>query len=232
VKQLAFCPGRDEWLRYDNAVSARIIIVGAGGQGAVVADILQRAREAGGAEPIGFVDDAPALPGATVLDLPVLGPVNMLARHAHDGVIVAVGDNQVRRTLVERLIAAGERLVAAIHPFSCVAPSATIGDGATIGAGAVVAARAVIGRGVIVNTRAAVEHDSIVGDFAHVASGATLGARVRIGEETLIATGAAIVSDVTVGDRTVIGAGAVVVRSIPADVVAFGVPARIKSSRR
>ena len=88
------------------------------------------------------------------------------------------------------------------------------------------------GRGVIVNTNASVDHDTMVGDFAHVSSGATVGARVRIGAETLISIGASVISDMTVGARTIIGSGAAVVAPIPDDVVAFGVPARIRSDRK
>lgn len=211
----------------------RIVIVCAGGQGAVVADILQRAREAGSdAVPIGFVDDTPGLPGTFVLGLEVLGPFSSLEAIEHDAVIVAFGDNHVRRTLSERMVAAGERLATAIHPSATVAPSARIGEGSMICAGAVIAPRASLGRGVIINTRASVDHDSSVGDYGHVSAGAIVGAKTHIGAETLIAVGATVVSDLTVGARTIIGAGAAVVRPIPDDVVAFGVPARIRPDRK
>ena len=101
-----------------------------------------------------------------------------------------------------------------------------------IGAGAVIAPLAVLGRGVIINTNASIEHHSIVEDFAHVSVGAIVGGRVRIGAEALIALGASVVSDMTVGARTIIGCGAVVVAAIPQDVVAFGVPARVRPSQK
>lgn len=203
---------------------SRIIIVGAGGHGAVVADIVREA--------IGFVDEAPEMWGASVLGLPVFGPLPALREIEHDAIVVAIGDNALRRAITTRLLAAGERLVSAVHPFACVAQSATIGEGCVVAAGAIVMPRAVVGRGAIVNTKSSVDHDCVVGEFAHIAPGATLGGAVRIGDEVLIATGASVVARMTVGARSVIGAGAVVIRDIPEDVVAFGVPARITSDRR
>jgi sugar O-acyltransferase (sialic acid O-acetyltransferase NeuD family) len=197
----------------------RIVIVGAGSQGAIVADIL-------GDRAIGFVDDH--LSGATVLGLPVLGAIDSLSQHPHDAIIVAVGDNRARRILTERLVANGERLATAIHPFSSIASSATIGEGSMISAGALVLPRATIGRGVLLNTKSSVDHDTVIGDFAHVSAGATVGAKVHIGDETMIALGASVASGMRVGARTIIGAGAVVVRDIGDDVVAFGVPARVR----
>jgi sugar O-acyltransferase (sialic acid O-acetyltransferase NeuD family) len=199
----------------------RIVIVGAGAQGAVVADILQRS----GTAPIAFVDER--LAGRTVLGVRVVASLDEVE---HDAVIVAIGDNRVRRDVTARL--AGERFATAIHPFTSIAPSATIGEGAMICAGAIVAPRAVIGRGALLNTKSSVDHDSVVGDFVHVAPGATLGGNVRVGEETLIAAGATIVSERSIGARTVVGAGAVVVQDVGDDVTALGVPARITSDRR
>jgi acetyltransferase EpsM len=201
----------------------RLVIVGAGEQGATVADILQRA----GISPVAFVDEA--LAGTTVLGVRVLESIDEVE---HDAVIVAIGDNRVRRGMTERLAAAGERLATAIHPFSSIAPSATVGEGSMICAGAIVSPRATIGRGALLNTKSSVDHDCVVGDFVHIAPGATLGGNVRIGEETLIAAGATVVPGRSVGARTVIGAGAVVVRDIAADVTAVGVPARVTSDRR
>ena len=204
----------------------RIVIVGAGGQGTIVADILQRS----GITPAAFVDDAPSLHGTSVLGIPVIGAA--VDAIEHDAIIVAVGDNHMRRVITERLLAAGETLATAIHPFTSIAPSATIGEGSMISAGALVLPRAVLGRGVLLNTKASIDHDSVAGDFAHISAGATVGANARVGEETLIALGATVASGRSVGARTVIGAGAVVVRDIPDDVTAFGVPARITSDRR
>jgi sugar O-acyltransferase (sialic acid O-acetyltransferase NeuD family) len=206
----------------------RVIIVCAGGQGAVVADILQRAGDAGSSvTAIGFVDDTPALQGTHVLDLPVLGTIASLPHLEHDAVVVAIGDNRARRALTEHLLASGERLVSAVHPRASVAPSATIDEGAMVSAGALLLPRAVVRRGVIINTNASVDHDSVVDDFAHVSAGVTVGARVQIGSEALLALGSAVISGRSVGARTTIGAGAVVVRDIPDDVVAWGVPARV-----
>jgi sugar O-acyltransferase (sialic acid O-acetyltransferase NeuD family) len=210
-----------------------IIIVGAGSHGTVVADILQRAHEAGSdAVPIGFVDDTPHLLGTAVLGLDVLAPIASLGDIVHDAVIVAVGDNHARRAVTERLLAAGERLATGIHPRACIAPSASIGEGSVICAGAVISPRVATGRGVIINTNASVDHHSVVEDFAHVSAGATVGGWTRIGADALIAVGASVISGMTVGARTVIGSGAVVVVHIPADVVAFGVPARIRRDRK
>ena len=177
----------------------RILIIGAGAQAAIVADIL-------GDAVVAMVEDHESFP-------------------KHDAVIVAIGDNAVRRRITERL---ERRFATAIHPFTSIAESASIGAGSMISAGAIVAPRAVIGRGVLLNTKASVDHDSVIGDFAHVAPGATVGGRCRIGEETLIGPGATVVSGVTIGARTVVGAGAVVIRDLPDDVVAWGVPARLR----
>ena len=91
----------------------------------------------------------------------------------------------------------------------------------------VITPRARIGRGVLLNTNCSVDHDSLIGDFAHVSAGVTVGARVCVGEEALIGVGAVVLSGCRVGARSIVGAGAVVVRDLPEDVVAFGVPARI-----
>jgi len=211
----------------------KVIIVGGGGQGLIVADILLRAREAGSsAEAIGFVDDTRALMGKSILGLAVLGPIDALDTVPHDGIVIAVGDNHVRRELSEHLISRGERLITARHPFTSIAPDVRIGDGSMISAGAIISPGVLIGRGMILNTKASVDHNTIIGDFAHVSAGGTVGANCTIGDEVLVALGASVVSRRCVGARTVIGAGAVVVHDIPAGVVAYGVPARVTSDRR
>ncbi|HVE72398.1 MAG TPA: acetyltransferase [Thermoanaerobaculia bacterium] len=177
----------------------RILIIGAGGQGAVVADIL-------GDAVVASIEDHEPFP-------------------PHDAVLVAIGDNRARRAITERL--GDEQHATAIHPFTSIARTATIGAGTMISAGAIVAPRAILGRGVLLNTKASVDHDTVVGDFAHIAPGATIGGRCRIGDDAFIGPGATIASGVSIGARTVVGAGSVVLRDLPDDVTAFGVPARV-----
>jgi maltose O-acetyltransferase len=52
-------------------------------------------------------------------------------------------------------------------------------------------------------------------------------APVAIGNNVWIGTGARVLPGVTIGDNTVVGAGSVVTKSLPAGVVAVGVPARV-----
>ncbi len=206
----------------------RIVVLGAGGQGLVVVDMLLRAREAGGAdEAVAVLDDDPAQEGRSVLGLRVAGPRARLAELAHDAVVVAIGDNARRRAAVRELLADGERIGRACHPRASVAPDVTIPPGAMISAGAVVLPGVVLGDGVLLNTGCVVEHETHVGAFAHVSSGATVGARCRIGAETLVGLGASVLSGVAVGRGTIVGAGSVVVRDLPDAVVAFGNPARV-----
>ena len=44
----------------------------------------------------------------------------------------------------------------------------------------------------------------------------------------VIGAGAVLLGDITIGDNSIIGANAVVVKSIPSDSIAVGVPASIK----
>lgn len=215
--------------RTDTIRRVKIVVVGAGGQGSVVAEALLRAREAGSeAVPIGFVDDLRRDP---LLGLPILGPTAALGSIAHDAIVVAIGDNAERRRMFDALALRGETIVGARHPWCSISPDAEVAEGAMISAGTVVTPGARIGRGVLLNTKSSVDHDSVVGDFAHISAGATVGARVTLGDEVLIALGASVTSGCRIGARSIIGAGSVVVRDIPEDVIAFGIPARPQRSR-
>lgn len=216
---------------HPHSIDNGILIVGAGGQGLVVADILLRACERGGHRPVGFLDDNPDRVGSVVLGLPVLGPIDRHRDIPHDGIVVAIGDNDRRRALSLQLESDGEMIVSACHPSAIVAPDVEFGPGCMVSAGVVVVAGARIGRGVLLNTSCHVDHETIIHDFAHIGPGAAVGAGVTLGAQVALGMHATVVSHLSVGARTFVGAGAVVVRSLPEDVVAYGVPARIARPR-
>jgi acetyltransferase-like isoleucine patch superfamily enzyme len=94
-------------------------------------------------------------------------------------------------------------------------------------ANAIVNADAVVGEGVIVNSGAVVEHDVEVDEYAHVAPNAAMGGGSSLGAFSHLGIGASVLPCVRIGAHTVVGAGAVVVKNLPDEVVAIGVPAMI-----
>lgn len=53
---------------------------------------------------------------------------------------------------------------------------------------------------------------------------------ITVGNNVWIGAGVTVLAGVTIGDNSVIGAGSVVTRSVPADVIALGVPCRVVRS--
>ena len=112
------------------------------------------------------------------------------------------------------------------HPSAMISRTAQIGTGAVIQFGAQVSSMAVIGDYVKLNARATVMHDSIVGAFTTIAPDAVVLGRVHIGRSCYVGANATILSGLHLGDRALVGAGAVVTRSVAADTVVKGNPAR------
>ena len=204
-----------------------IVIVGAGGHGKVVCDILRAGKKF---KPVGFIDADESLKGTKIAGLPVFGPVNQLVKLRKKkikGAIIAIGDNRARAQYAAELIESGFTLVNAIHPTATIAKTATLGMDVVIAAGAVVCTEARIGDSSIVNTNAVVDHECEVGANVHICPGALLAGRVRVGDGSFIGLGAKIIQCLTIGRFVTIGAGAVVISDVADGATVVGVPGRV-----
>jgi UDP-perosamine 4-acetyltransferase len=203
-----------------------ILIIGAGGHGKVVLDIL---RAAGTHKPIGFLDAEAGLSGSTLHGLPVLGQINQLPKFKGKsrGAIVAIGDNRARASYADLVRKQGWELISAIHPRAVVSPTAKVGAGVVIAANAVVGTDAVVEDCVIINTSAVVDHECHIAAGAHICPAAALAGRVRIGDLAFVGLGCRVIQCLTVGRQATIGAGAVVIADVPEYATVVGVPARI-----
>jgi UDP-perosamine 4-acetyltransferase len=210
-----------------------LVIIGAGGHGRVVLDIL---RASGEYTPVAMLDANASLHNTSVNGVPVVGSVNLLPKLASQRIhhaIIAIGDSRVRRSYAKLAEEAGMELANAIHPAASVSPTATLGKDIVIAAGARVCTDAKVGDSVIVNTNAVIDHECEVGAGAHVCPGALLAGRVRVGSGAFIGMGAKIIQCLNVGEDAVVGAGAVVLSDVPPATTVVGVPARaIRSSAR
>lgn len=208
-------------------MAVRILLVGAGGHGQVVADVLQAEARAGrDIELAGYVDDDPKLLGRTLVGGGVRGSIARRKESAYDALIVAIGDNTKRRSIFLELRGEGERFAAAAHPSAVLAQGVTVGVGTMVCAGAIVGVGTRLGSNTILNTGCSVDHHSTVADHVHVGPGARTGGGVCVGEGALIGMGALLLPGIVVGARAVVGAGAVVTRNVPPAALVVGIPAR------
>lgn len=204
----------------------RVVIVGAGGHGRVVLDILLRA---GHVEVAGFLDSNRSLHGRRVDGKPVLGSMADVPRLRDQGITgaaVAIGDNGTRRAFAEQLEEAGLELINAIHPSANLAHNVSLGRNVVIAAGAVVCTHCQIGDSAILNTGCIVDHESLIGTAVHICPGARLAGRVTVEAGAFIGIGATVIQNVRIGYEAVVGAGAVVIRDVPPLTTVVGVPAR------
>ena len=204
-----------------------LVIIGAGGHGKVVLDIL---RAAGKYEPVGFVDASPQRAGTMVGGLPILGPANVLPKLRQQKIhaaIVAIGDCRARHQYAQMLLEQGFELLNAIHPTASVSPTAVLGRNIVIAPQAAVCTEAKLADSVIVNTGAVIDHECDIGPSAHICPGVHLAGRVRIGAGAWIGLGANVIQCLSVGEFATVGAGAAVIRDVPPYATVVGVPARV-----
>lgn len=209
-------------------MSLPVIVIGAGGHAAVVADALLAA----GRQVIGLTDAASERHGSRVCGVPVLGDDTVLAQYRPDQVELANGLGSLtgsvmplRRRIQEGLEARGWYFCSVVHPAAIVSPFAALSSAVHLMAGCIVQPGASVGKGAIVNTAAVVEHDVAVGAWSHIAPGARVCGDVALGEGSHIGAGSVLRQGVALGPATLVGIGAVVVKSFEGNVTLVGVPA-------
>lgn len=199
-------------------MNKKVVIIGAGGHGRVVADIV----ECCGDIVLGFLDDGDMQNNK----VNVMGKSSDAIKYC-DGetyLFVAVGNPNVRERIMNSLPNA--KWYTAIHPSAVISKSAEIGEGTCVMPNAAVNNSAVVGRGVIINTCASVDHDDVIGNFVHIACGAHIAGTVTVGDRTWIGIGSSVSNNLSIGSDIMIGAGTVVVKEIQEKGTYVGVPAK------
>lgn len=212
--------------------TTRVVIIGAGGFGREVHDILIDAQDQGAMtgqkyELLGFLDDGKPDAGRLErIGASYLGPVSMLAElDKASRYSIGIGAGAVRRRLDEYASSLGLEPVTLIHSSATFGRDVRIGCGAVICAGVRLTTNITLGRHVHLNLNSTVGHDAILGDYVTVNPLAAISGDVTLEDEVTIGTTASVNQGLTVGERSVIGAGGSVAKNIPAGVVAVGVPA-------
>jgi len=206
-----------------------LVIVGAGGFGREVVDLVRDVAAAGTAyDLLGLLGDVS--PDADVLarlGVAWLGPTDAITSlPTGTAYVVAVAAAAARERLAAQADAAGHEAVSLQHPSAVVGTDVRIAPGVVIAAHSSLTSNIALGRHVHVDRGATVGHDAVLEDFVRLNPGAIVSGNVTLRRGSTLGTGAVTRQGVEVGAGTYVGAGAAVVSDLPAGVVVVGVPAR------
>lgn len=184
-----------------------LLIIGAGGHGRCCADIAKAMNQF---DKISFLDDSSD--NTIVNDIHVIGKVDELSSYygEYENVVVAIGNNSVRRKLMKQCEEIGYTLVNLIHPLSSVSSFATLGIGNVIFPYATIEANATIKNGCILCSGSVMNHDAYLESYCLVYSNTTIRPNTYIGKETRIGSNCCVCVNVTIKDCSDIADGMII----------------------
>lgn len=204
-------------------MATRIVIVGAGGHGREVLDLVEADRTW---TFLGFVDDgSPDLDVLKRRGAPLLGPLTRLEQ-LESHYLIGVGNGAIRRGIDEQATGWGRQPASIRHPSAHWGTDSAAGPGLVVCANASITTNVRMGRHVHVNQNATIGHDCRIADYVTLNPGSNVSGNVTIGEAATIGAGAAVIQGISIGSGATVGAGAAVVRDVEPGTTVVGVPAR------
>lgn len=207
----------------------KIAIIGAGGFGKRVLNILRRIN---GIFPqydiIGFYDDG-YREGEIINGIPVLGGLDKLnCVDERIDVVLALGWSSTRKKVYELIDNRNLSFPTIVDP-SATMPDMTyskIGKGCIICESVLLTCNIEIDDFVILNMGTVIGHDVKIAKFVSTMPSVNISGEVCIEEGAYIGVGAIVINQINVGANSIVGAGAVVTHSLPDNCTAVGVPAK------
>lgn len=212
----------------------KIVIIGSGGFGREVLDVLNACNQENPAyEVLGFVVDREyGSPGTIINGKPILGDFGWLEENVGDvKVVCGVGTPEQRYRLVSRALELGCNFATLVHPSVIMTEWIEIGTGNVIAAGCILTNQIKIGDHVHLNLGCTVGHDVVIGSFVTASPGVHISGNVNIVDGVSIGTGANIIEEISINEWATVGAGAAVIRDVAANSTVVGTPARVVKTK-
>ena len=206
----------------------RLIIIGAGGHGKVIADA---ANEQNLYQEIAFLDDnfINNCQNKKLLIWEILGKIKDMNEprilERFESAFVAIGNSKLRLSLIYSLKKLGYNIPIIIHPTAFVSKFSEVGEGTAVLSNSNLQTDSKVGKGTILNTGSNIDHEAKLSDGVHICPGASIAGNVSIGNSSWIGIGSTVKENINIGSDVIVGAGAVVNKNLPNNVVAKGIPA-------
>lgn len=225
-------------------MSSSVVVIGAGGFGREVVDVVEAVNEASTAagqeapwDLLGVADDAPTEANLARLadrGVPYLGTLEELlaADRAGMSYAVGIGSPAVRRRVAERCDAAGLEGAVLVHPSVTTGARVRIGAGSVLCAGVRITTNIELGRHAHINLNATIGHDTVIGDYVSLNPLASISGDCVLGSGVLVGVAGVVLNGIVVGDDAVVGGSACAVKDVEPGTVVVGVPARPLAPRQ
>jgi sugar O-acyltransferase (sialic acid O-acetyltransferase NeuD family) len=161
---------------------------------------------------------------------PFLGNEKNYNFDINHNVIIAIGDNKIRKKIYVDLKKKGVNFPNIFHKSSYISKLSQIDEGSIICPFVTINAKANIGKNFQANIYSYVGHDCKIGDNVTFAPSVKCNGNVVIEDNVYVGTGAIIYQGtpkkpLILGKGSIIAAGSVVNRSVPVEMTVFGNPA-------
>lgn len=206
-----------------------LIIFGASGFGREVAWLAERINNVSQEWNIlGFIDDDESLQGKIINNYTVLGKTEDTVRYPDAYYVCAVGSARIREKIINNLkhINPEIKFATLIDPSAIFSQFVSIGEGSIICAHSIMTVNIEIGKHVIINLDCTIGHGAVIEDYVTLYPSVNISGGTRIGKCSELGTGTQIIQSKMVGEYSIVGASAVVIKDIPDNCTAVGIPAK------
>ena len=157
---------------------------------------------------------------------PILGSEHDYAPEENDIFISAIGDNILRKKIVDVIESKGGKFATLIHKTAIIHTNAEIGDGCIIQPNAVIGADTKIGNHTYIQNAAILGHDAKVGMFCRIDCNVMFVGGTSCEDFVTVHTSAVINHNVKIGNNATVGACSFVIRKVKPGTTVFGNPAK------
>ena len=208
-------------------MSKELIIIGAGGDGRNVADVVRDLSEDW--KLLGFLDDDPVKQGKEINGVRVLGKIDDLEKYRGCYFTVLVGTvkrMKSKKNLIAKIGLRSDEYATIIHPSAKISPSASIGKGTVVLPMVTVMANAYLGDFVFVASKTNIGHDTKIYDYTLISAMVGIAGGVTVQEGAYIGISSCIREGINVGEWSIVGMGSSVVKNVKPYTIVAGNPAK------
>lgn len=141
---------------------------------------------------------------------------------------LSMGGNAIRKEVYKIIKNKGGALPTLIHPSASVSRFSILSEGVQIHANVTIQPDVIVKENSIISYGVGLSHNVTVCEHCYIACHSLIGAYTIIDRNVLIGMGTTTVSGKVekIGHDTTVGAGSLVIKSIPANTVVYGRPAK------